>query len=344
MKILVCGGAGYIGSHMVRMLLAEGHEAVVFDDFSTGHWWAVKAAFQGAGREPRFLKGGLGDVAALEACFAGQAFDGVMHFAAMSQVAESMLKPGRYYHNNVTGTINLLQAMVRAGVKRLIFSSSAAVYGLAQEMPIRDQAVAKPINPYGRSKLMAEEIMADFAAVDGLQVIALRYFNVAGAHPDGSLVEDHRPETHLIPIIIKSALGQGRPIRIFGRDYPTPDGTCIRDYVHVQDLATAHLTALRHLEQWTGGGFETFNIGTGRGHSNLEVIQSVERVSGRKLDYDFAERRPGDPPILYADVAKATRILNWQPSFTNLDDIIATAWRAETAGLPNDEEPPSGGR
>jgi UDP-glucose-4-epimerase len=331
MKILVCGGAGYIGSHMVRVLLAAGHEPVIFDDFSTGHQWLIEAAFQGSGREPSFIKGSLGDSEALDRCFTGRAFDGVMHFAARSQVAESMLKPGLYYHNNVSGTINLLQAMVRAGVDRLIFSSSAAVYGLAHEMPIRDEAAADPINPYGRTKLMAERIMADFAAVHGLKVAALRYFNVAGADPDGGLGEDHRPETHLIPIIIKSALGRGGPIRVFGRDYPTPDGTCIRDYVHVRDLAVAHLSAFEHLGQWAGGGFEAFNIGTGRGHSNLEVIRSVERVGGRKVDFEFAERRPGDPPVLYADVTKAARVLNWRPAFIDLDDIIATAWQAEIA-------------
>lgn len=337
MRILVCGGAGYIGSHMVRMLLETGHDPVVFDDLSTGHLWAMETAFRGVGREPCFIKGSLGDIGALEACFAGQAFDGVMHFAAMSQVAESMVKPGAYYHNNVSGTINLLRSMVGAGVGRLIFSSSAAVYGLADETPIRDEAAADPINPYGRTKLMAEKIMADFAAVHGLKAAALRYFNAAGAHPDGSLVEDHRPETHLIPIVIKSALGRGKPIRIFGDDYPTPDGTCVRDYVHVQDLATAHLAALKYLEQREGGFFDSFNIGTGRGHSNLEVVRSVERVGGRKVDFDFAERRPGDPPVLYADVAKAARTLNWRPSFTELDDIVATAWRAETASAPRDE-------
>lgn len=222
MRILVCGGAGYIGSHMVRMLLEAGHEPVVFDDLSTGHLWALESAFRGAGREPGFIKGSLGDIGALEACFAGQSFDGVMHFAAMSQVAESMVKPGAYYHNNVSGTINLLRAMFGAGVGRLIFSSSAAVYGLAHESPIGDEAAPEPINPYGRTKLMAEKIMADFAVIHGVKAVALRYFNVAGAHPDGSLVEDHRPETHLIPIVIKSALAGASPSGYSATTTPPP--------------------------------------------------------------------------------------------------------------------------
>lgn len=329
MNILVCGGAGYIGSHMVKMLLLEGHNPLIFDDFSTGHLWAVKAAFRASGREPRYIEGSLLDYEALNRCFGDCDIEAVMHFAAKSQVRESMSAPGLYYENNVFGTLNLLQNMVKAGIRHLIFSSTAAVYGLIQEMPIMDDAATKPINPYGRSKLMAEQMMADFALVHGLKIAALRYFNVAGAHPDGTLGEDHRPESHLIPLVIKSALGKGPGIRIFGNDYDTPDGTCIRDYVHVEDLAAAHLSALTYLKRMEEGGFSTFNIGTGSGTSNLEVIQSVERVSGRKLDFSFAEPRPGDPPVLYADASKALNVLNWRPLFTSLDDIISTALQAE---------------
>ena len=328
MNVLVCGGAGYIGSHLVRMLLEEGHRPLVFDDFSTGHKWLVEAAFRGAGQEPRYVEGSLLDAEAINKCLVDGRIDAVMHFAAKSQVKESMTKPGLYYHNNVNGTLNLLQELARTGVNRLIFSSTAAVYGLAEKTPILDDAPTRPINPYGRSKLMAEMMMADFAAAHGLKAVALRYFNVAGANPDGSLAEDHRPETHLIPLIIHSALGQSPRLKVFGHDYPTPDGTCIRDYVHVQDLASAHLAALSYLDRRESGFFESFNVGTGFGVSNLEVIKSVERVSGRKVPFDFDERRPGDPPVLYADASRAASVLNWRPHYTGMDDIVATAFKA----------------
>ena len=326
MRILVCGGAGYIGSHMVRKLVLAGHNPVVFDDFSTGHRWAADRAFQGAPGGPAVVEGSILDKAALERLFQLERFDAVMHFSALALVGESMIDPGGYYENNVNGTLHLLRAMARAGVDKLVFSSTCAVYGAPEGMPIGDDCPANPVNPYGRSKRMAELMMADLAAAHGLKCAALRYFNAAGAAPADGLGEAHSPETHLIPRVINSVLGKGPELEIFGRDYPTPDGTCVRDYVHVQDLAEAHMLALNFLDARNQGGFEAFNLGTGRGTSNLEIIRGVEKISGRRVSFSFAPRRPGDPPSLYAEASKAARVLGWRPRF-DIDGIIASAWQ-----------------
>lgn len=326
MLILVCGGAGYIGSHMVRRLLAEGHRPVVLDNFSTGHPWAVERAFRGYG-PPELVEGDVLNEKALEELFRKYEFEAVMHFSALALVGESVSRPGRYYHNNVTGALNLLRALARAGVDRFIFSSSCAVYGAPEQMPLVEDMPAGPVNPYGRSKWMTEMMMADFAAAHNLKAAALRYFNAAGAEPEAGLGEAHDPETHLIPNVIKSVLGAGPALRIFGRDYPTPDGSCVRDYIHVSDLAQAHLKALDFLGRQPGGFFDCFNLGTGRGVSNLEIIKSVARVSGRAVNYEFAPRRPGDPPELYAQAEKAGRVLGWRPEINDIDQIIDSAWR-----------------
>lgn len=323
--ILVCGGAGYIGSHMVRLLLKRGYHPLVLDNFSTGHLWAVERAFQGFG-QPNVIRGDQGDQALLADLFQKYDFAAVMHFAARSLVGESVVQPADYYANNVAGTLNLLRAMVRARVNRFIFSSTCAIYGQPKTMPLSEDLSPAPITPYGRSKLMCELMMADFAAAYGLKAVALRYFNAAGADPSAGLGEAHDPETHLLPNVIKSALGQGPPLNIFGRDYPTPDGTCLRDYIHVYDLAEAHLRALEYLKERPAGHFDYFNLGLGRGVSNLEITQSVERVSGRRVAYEFAPRRDGDPPELYADAAKAERLLNWKPRVVELDQIVNSAW------------------
>jgi UDP-glucose-4-epimerase GalE len=247
-------------------------------------------------------------------------------------VGESATDPGRYYENNVSGTLNLLRAMVKAEVYKFIFSSTCAVYGVVDKMPIGDDLPTDPVNPYGRSKRMTERMMIDLAEAHGLKCAAMRYFNAAGADPAGGLGEAHDPETHLIPNVINSVLGQGLELKIFGNDYPTPDGTCVRDYIHILDLAEAHLSALNFLNSRGAGCFEAFNLGTGRGTSNLEIIRSVEKVSGRQVSFSYAPRRPGDPPSLYADASKAARVLHWQPRFTRVDDIVASAWRWHVSG------------
>lgn len=331
MNVLVCGGAGYIGSHMVRRLLEMGHRPLVLDNLSTGRLWAVERAFKGFG-PPALVRGDLGDQGLLADVFHRHDLDAVMHFSARSLVGESVAQPADYYANNVSGTLNLLRAMTRAGVNLLIFSSTCAVYGQPKSRPLNESFSLAPITPYGRSKWMCEMMLADFAAAYGLKAAALRYFNAAGADPEAGLGEAHDPETHLLPNVIKSVLGQGPPLKIFGRDHPTPDGTCLRDYIHVYDLAEAHLKALKHLKGLGPEGcFDYFNLGLGRGISNLEIIDSVARVSGRKPAYEFAPARPGDPPELYADASKAARILNWRPRFNDLDQIVGSAWRFHSA-------------
>lgn len=316
-SILVCGGAGYIGSHMVRMLAENGHAVAVFDNLSAGHEEAVRAG--------TLVKGDLLDRAALQTLFSSHRFDAVFHFSALTTVGESVREPAHYYENNVVGTLNLLAAMREAGVERFVFSSTAAVYGNSQSGTIGEDHPLAPINPYGRSKLFIESALEDFAAAYGLRSVSFRYFNAAGAHPDGRTGEAHDPETHLIPNILLAALGKRPVLGIFGDDYPTRDGTCVRDYVHVQDLCAAHLAALDWMEAHPGAW--AFNLGNGNGFSNLEILDAARRVTGVDIPCRMMERREGDPATLVADSARARADLGWSPQFESIDAIIETAWR-----------------
>ena len=315
MIILVTGGAGYVGSHASRMLAAAGHEVWVYDNLSLGHREAVA--------EGRLIEGDLHDGELIEQILGEKSIDAVMHFAALTQVGESVSDPASYYNNNVLGAFSLLEAMRRAGVKRFIFSSTTATYGEPETIPITEKEPQQPINPYGFTKLVIEKVLADYASAYGLAYAALRYFNAAGAHPDGDLGEDHDPETHLIPIVLQVALGQRDQITIFGSDYPTPDGTCVRDYVHVDDLAQAHLAALDRLQE--GEGLR-LNLGTGHGNSVREIVEASRRVTGCEIPVVEGERRPGDPPILVADASLARQVLDWEPRYTDIEQIIQTAW------------------
>mgnify|MGYP000588151502 CR=1 FL=1 len=316
-RILVCGGAGYIGSHMVRRLLDEGFEVAVFDNFETGHREAVADGveiFEGNLQNPRDVKNAL----------ESRAFDAVFHFAARIQVGESVTDPALYYGNNVGGTLNLLKAMVDRGIGRFVFSSSAAVYGTPVEIPIREDHPLAPINPYGWTKRMVEQVLADFWQAYGLASVSLRYFNACGADPQGRVGESHDPETHLIPNILKNALsGSGEPVTIFGNDYPTPDGTCVRDYVHVCDLAEAHLEALGSMK--ASPGARAYNLGNGKGFSVREVLSAAEKVLGRAIPSRITARREGDPAFLVADSGLAGHELGWRPRFTSLEEILRTA-------------------
>ena len=318
MRVLVAGGAGYIGSHMVQALLATGHEPVVFDNLATGHRAAVAPSVT-------LVEGDLLDRDALRECFATHAPDAVMHFSARSLVAESMADPALYYANNVSGTLNLLQEMCATGVDRFVFSSTAAVFGEPDTVPIRDDAPPRPINPYGISKWMVERILADFDRAYGLRSVSLRYFNAAGASLGGTIGEDHRPETHLIPLVLQTALGKRRSISVFGTDYPTEDGTCIRDYIHVQDLCSAHLLALDHLA--AGGESRTYNLGNGRGFSVRAVINAAQQVTGGIIPVEAAARRLGDPAVLVADSSRIRADLGWKPAYPELETIVDHAWQ-----------------
>ncbi len=318
MKVLVCGGAGYIGAHMVRCLREHGHEAVVFDDLSTGHRAAIEESVP-------LVVGDLRDARALEALFAAHRFDAVMHFCARSLVGESVQRPYAYYDNNVLGTLRLLEAMQAAGVTRLVFSSTAAVFGVPERESIDEEHPLAPISPYGASKAMVERILRDAAAAYGLRSVSLRYFNAAGAHPSGAIGEAHAPETHLIPNVLRAALGTGPALKVFGDDYPTADGTCVRDYVHVDALAAAHLAALELLEREPGA--QAFNLGNGNGFSVLEVIAAAREVTGRAIPFEWAPRRAGDPPRLVAASTRARERLGWQPRHTDIAGIIESAWR-----------------
>jgi UDP-glucose 4-epimerase len=312
MKVLVCGGAGYIGSHMVRHLAACGHQVVIFDNLSTGHREAVGAA--------TLVSGDLLDPLSLAALFAAHQFDSVIHFCAMS-----VREPYLYYQNNVTGTLNLLQAMREAAVDRLVFSSTAAVFGNPDVELIDESHPTRPINPYGASKLMVERILADAASAYGLRSVTLRYFNAAGADPSGEIGESHEPETHLIPNVLRAALGKGGALKVFGDDYATRDGTCVRDYVHVNDLAVAHLKGIEFMRDREGA--HIFNLGNGQGFTVLEVIEAARRVTGVEIACERAPRRAGDPPVLVASSALASRLLGWEPAFGDIDGIITSAWR-----------------
>ncbi|HTL66408.1 MAG TPA: UDP-glucose 4-epimerase GalE [Lacunisphaera sp.] len=318
MKVLVCGGAGYIGSHCVRQLLAAGHEPVVLDNFVYGHRAAVPAGV-------RVHEASLGDAAALDAIFAQGRYDVVMHFAAFCYVGESVQEPLKYYLNNVVATYVLLDAMRRHGVGRFVFSSTCATFGVPAKLPIVEDMPQQPINPYGQTKLDVENALKALAHSRGLSFAAFRYFNAAGAAEDGSIGEDHDPETHLIPLAIGAAQGRRPPLEIFGTDYPTPDGTCLRDYVHVDDLSRAHIAVFDRLEQ--PGTSLFYNLGTGRPTSVLEVIRSVEKITGLAVPARYASRREGDPPSLYANSAKAQAELGWKPKFMTIDPIVETAWR-----------------
>jgi UDP-glucose 4-epimerase len=319
MKILVVGGAGYIGSHMTKLLLDSGHEAVVVDNLSSGFRVAVPGG--------EFVKGDLCDRALLDGLISTRRFDGVMHFASFIQVGESVARPSEYYRNNVANTINLLDATVKHGVARLIFSSSAAIFGEPSRVPIDEDHAKVPTNPYGRSKWMVEQILADYERAYGLRHTCLRYFNAAGADPSGSLGERHEPETHLIPLTLQAASGRIASIKVFGRDYDTPDGTCIRDYIHVTDLCRAHLLAMERLMD--GAASRAYNLGNGSGFSVKEVITAARRVTASPITVIEAPRREGDPARLVADAARAQRELGWRPQYAALDTIIAHAWAWE---------------
>lgn len=315
MKVLVVGGAGYVGSHTVRLLCDQGMDVWVYDNLCKGH---VESVPHG-----RLIEGDLHDRAKLQQVMIEKEIEAVVHFAAFALVGESMQHPALYYQNNVIATIDLLEAMRAVGVWRIVFSSTTATYGQPDKIPISEDTLQQPINPYGFSKLVVEKALTDYARAYGFGAAALRYFNAAGAHPDGSIGEDHEPESHLIPIVLQVALGQRPAISIFGNDYPTPDGTCIRDYIHVQDLATAHLAALHLLKP---GSNIQVNLGTGIGNSVLEIVQACRQVTGHPIPIEYVERRPGDPTELVADVRKAKEVLGWTAQYTDIRKTIETAW------------------
>lgn len=318
MHVLICGGAGYIGAHMAKMLAGRGERVTVFDNLSTGHREAVQWG--------PLIVGDLLVPADIDRALQAGTYDAVMHFSAKSLVGESICHPDRYYLNNVMGTANLLNALMRHRVDKFIFSSSAAVFGSPEYTPIDEQHPTRPINPYGKTKLMVESMLADYDQAYGLRSVSLRYFNAAGADPDVRVGESHDPETHLIPNILLSLSKRSAPsLKVFGLDYNTADGTCVRDYIHVDDLCDAHLRALDYLV--AGGKTDIFNLGNGRGFSVLEVIQSASLVTGKKIAYSVADRRAGDPPVLVASSAKAHQQLNWNPRYTELEQIIETAWK-----------------
>lgn len=319
MRVLVVGGAGYIGSHMVKMLLGAGHEVITLDNLSSGHRDAVLGG--------TFVEGDLADSACLHQVFEQHKPEAVMHFASYIQVGESVRKPDIYYRNNVTNTLNLLDVMLQFNVKKFIFSSTAAVFGEPDYVPIDEAHPNRPLNPYGRSKWMIEQVLADYDKAFDLRSVCLRYFNAAGADPEGQLGERHDPETHLIPLILQAASGRRDNIQVFGRDYDTPDGTCIRDYIHIVDLCSAHLAALEYLTK--GGSSDRFNLGNGSGFSVQEVIDAVQKVSGKQVTVINGPRREGDPARLVADAKRARSILAWQPTYTALDTIVSHAWQWE---------------
>jgi len=323
-RVLVTGGAGYVGSHACKRLAQAGHAPVTFDDLSEGHKEAV--------RWGPLVEGDLADTKRVAATLREERIEAVLHFAANAYVGESMREPRKYFRNNVAGTVSLLDAMAEAGVTRLVFSSTCATYGLPDKLPLTEDSPTRPVNPYGESKLFVEKMLRWCHESYGLQWAALRYFIAAGADPEGDLFEDHHVETHLIPLAIDAALGRRAALDVFGTDYPTPDGTAIRDYVHVSDLADAHVAALEHLR--AGGAPLVANLGTGRGHSVKEVVAAVERVSGRKVPVRHAPRRPGDPPELVADPSYARRALGWSAKRADLDVIVRDAWKAREARKP----------
>ncbi len=319
MRVLVVGGAGYIGSHMVKMLLGAGHEVITLDNLSSGHRDAVLGGV--------FVEGDLADTACIKRVFEQYQPEAVMHFASYIQVGESVRKPDIYYRNNVTNTLNLLDAMLQFDVKKFIFSSTAAVFGEPDYVPIDEAHPNRPLNPYGRSKWMIEQTLADYDKAFDLRSVCLRYFNAAGADPEGQLGERHDPETHLIPLILQAASGRRGNIHVFGRDYDTPDGTCIRDYIHIMDLCAAHLAALEYLNK--AGTSDRFNLGNGSGFSVQQVIDAVQKVSSKTVTVINGPRREGDPARLVADSKRARQTLAWKPVYTELETIVAHAWQWE---------------
>lgn len=319
MNILVVGGAGYVGSHMVKMLLVEGHRVVTFDNLSSGHRDAVSGG--------EFILGDLSDRPLLDTVFRLHRPDAIMHFASSIQVGESIRRPDVYYANNVSGTLTLLDAMVAHDVNHIIFSSSAAIFGEPDYLPIDEAHHTRPLSPYGRSKWMVEQILADYEQAFGLTSVCLRYFNAAGADPDGQLGERHNPETHLIPLTLQVVSGRRQELQVFGRDHDTPDGTCVRDYIHVVDLCSAHLLALRRLAN--GGKSGRFNLGNGTGHSVQQVIDMVEQVTRLKVRIVEAAKRAGDPACLVADSRLARNDLGWSPRYADLETIVRHAWAWE---------------
>lgn len=317
MHLLVTGGAGYIGSHFVKKALSSGHKITVLDNLSRGHKEALLP-------DPEFIEADLRDFEAINEIFSTQKFDAVIHFAAFAYVGESVENPLLYYQNNVIGTINLIKAVKETGINKFVFSSTCSVYGDTDSFPITESLPVNPINPYAAGKLIVENILRDCDRAYGLKSVCLRYFNAAGADPESQIGESHFPETHLLPILIETAQGQREQVTVFGDDYNTPDGTCIRDYIHINDLADAHLRALNFLNEENRSDF--FNLGTGIGNSVLDMISRVEKLTGIKVPYKITARREGDPAILVADYSKAKNRLGWQPSFTT-DDIILSAWR-----------------
>ena len=314
MKILITGGAGYIGGTVARMLVESGHAVVIYDNLIHAEPSMLPAG-------ATFIEGELADVKRLEDILGTGAFTGVMHFAALIEAGESMQKPELYFENNTAATLKLLQAMIEKNVKRLVFSSTAAVYGEPETSPIRENAALRPSNPYGESKLLVEQMLTWMNRIHGFRYASLRYFNVAGAIPGRG--EAHEPESHLIPLILDVALGRRKTIKIFGQDYPTPDGTCVRDYIHVQDLADAHFLAFHALE---GRNQLIYNLGNGRGFSVRQVIESARRVTGHPIPVEEMPRRPGDPAVLVACSDKIAAELGWKPKYTQLDDIVSSAW------------------
>ena len=313
--VMVTGGAGYIGSHTVRLLLKQGYRVRVFDNLSAGHEWAVGDA--------ELVRGDLADKNEIKNALKG--VDAVVHFAASIEVAESVADPAKYYRNNVANGLNLLEAMIEEGVKCIVFSSSCATYGQPEKVPVTEDEKQWPVSPYGWTKLMFERMLHDMEGAYGIRSASLRYFNAAGASPDGGIGELHEPETHVIPLILRR-IRSGGTFTVFGDDYDTPDGSCVRDYIHVDDLAEAHIKAVEYL--LAGNPSEQFNLGTGNGTSVKELVESVKRVTGRDIDVKIGDRRPGDPPMLVADNSKARRILGWEPVRT-LDDVISSAWAWE---------------
>lgn len=316
MRILITGGAGYIGSHMCKCLDRKGYSLIVLDNLIRGHRQAVKWG--------DFIKGNSGDKKLLKHIFSEYKVDAVIHFAALCYVNESVKEPIKYYFNNVANTINLLESMIESNIKNFIFSSSCSTYGEPKEIPITEEHHQIPINPYGRTKLMVEQILNDFRHAYGLHYISLRYFNAAGADPEGELGEDHRPETHLIPLVLKTALGQRKSIDIYGDNYETFDGTCIRDYIHVNDLVEAHILALEKLFNGVASGI--YNLGNGNGYSVKEIIDVARDITGKEIPVSIGKRRSGDPAILISSSEKAIKGLGWNPKFTEVQEIIKTAW------------------
>jgi UDP-arabinose 4-epimerase len=314
--VLVTGGAGYVGAHGCKALAAAGYKPVVYDNLVHGHEEAVQWG--------PFERGELSDQARLREVFERHRPQAVMHFAAYTAVGESVRDPGKYYRNNVAGSLTLIEAAAAHGVGNFVFSSTAATYGLPANVPITEDEPNNPINPYGRSKLMIEEMLFDFEQAHGLKSAIMRYFNAAGASPDGEIGESHDPETHLIPLALDAVAGKGPELTVFGTDYPTPDGTCIRDYIHVGDLADAHVRALDRLAG--GAATRVYNLGTGSGVSVREILDAVERVTGKAVPHRLGERRAGDPPLLVSDPSRARSELGWEARMSDIDTIIATAW------------------